>query len=568
MATGSQRRPTSPEAGPAGEHDFDYLVIGSGFGGSVSALRLAEKGYRVGVLECGRRFEDADFAETTWQMRRYFWAPRLGLRGIMRLTTFKDIFIVSGNGVGGGSLGYANTLYRARDAFYAHERWRDLAEDWKAELAPHYEVAERMLGVTTYDRLGPADEMLRSYAEEIGVEETFKPTRVGVYLGEPGRRVEDPYFGGEGPERRGCIRCGSCMVGCRHGAKNTLPKNYLWFAERLGVEIIPERLATEIAPLGARDGSRGYVVRTERPGAWLRKRPRSHTAGAVVIAAGALGTNKLLRSCKHRGTLPRISDRLGHLVRTNSESIHAVTAPDDSHDFARSIAITSSIYPDPDTHIEPVTYGGAGDAMSGLYTVLTGAGSAPQRALQWIAAVVKHPLRSLRLLNPRHWSRRTVILLVMQTLDNAIRLVPKRNLIGGGVHLQTEEDPENPNPRHIPAAEAASRWFERRLGGVAQAGLTESLLNIPTTAHILGGAVIGSDPDRGVIDAAHRVHGYENLLVCDGSAMPANPGVNPSLTITAMSERAIGLIPAKDGADASPALPQQARAAAPEALAG
>ena len=552
-----------PAAGPAGEHDFDFLVIGSGFGGSVSALRLAEKGYRVGLLECGRRFADDEFAETTWQMRRYFWAPRLGLRGIMRLTTFRDVFIVSGNGVGGGSLGYANTLYRARDAFYEHEQWRDLSDDWRGELAPHYETAERMLGVTTYDRLGPADVMLRSYAEEIGVAETFKPTRVGVYLGEPGERVADPYFGGAGPDRSGCVRCGSCMVGCRHGAKNTLPKNYLWFAEQLGVEILPERLATAIVPLGAADGSRGYAVRSEHPGAWIRKRGRTHTAGAVVIAAGALGTNKLLRNCKHHGTLPRISDRLGHLVRTNSESIHAVTAPDDAHDFANSIAITSSIYPDPDTHVEPVTYGRAGDAMSGLYTVLTGAGSAPQRALQWLTAVLRHPLQSLRLLDPRQWSQRTVILLVMQTLDNAIRFVPRRNLVGGGVHLQTEEDPRNPNPRHIPAAEAASRWFEKRLGGTAQGGLTESLLNIPTTAHILGGAVIGSGPEAGVLDAEHRVHGYENLFVCDGSAMPANPGVNPSLTITAMAERAVALIPPKEGVEAPLELPDQARPAAP-----
>ena len=551
-------------AGPAGEHDFDYLVIGSGFGGAVSALRLAEKGYRVGIVECGRRFEDADFAETTWHMRRYFWAPRLGMRGIMRLTPFRDVFIVSGNGVGGGSLGYANTLYRAREAFYEHPQWRGLAGDWETELDPHYETAERMLGVTTYDRLGPADEMLREYAEEIGGSETFKPTRVGVYLGEPGRLVDDPYFGGEGPPRRGCIRCGSCMVGCRHGAKNTLPKNYLHFAERLGVEILPERLATAVVPLGATDGSRGYAIRTERPGAWLRRRRRTYTAGAVVLAAGTLGTNKLLRNCKHHGTLPRLSERLGHLVRTNSESIHAVTAPDDSHDFARSIAIASSIYPDPDTHVEAVTYGRAGDAMSGLYTVLTGAGSAPQRALQWLTAVIRHPIRSLRLLDPRHWSQRTVILLVMQTLDNAIRLVPRRNPLGGGVHLQTEEDPESPNPRHIPAAEDASRWFERRLGGVAQAGLTESLLNIPSTAHILGGAVIGRGPGEGVIDERHRVYGYENLLVCDGSALPANPGVNPSLTITAMSERAMSLIPPKQGAPAGP-LPEAARAASPPA---
>ncbi len=547
-------------AEPAGEHDFDYLVVGSGFGGSVSALRLAAKGYRVGVLECGRRFRDEDFAETAWNLRRYFWMPRLGLRGILRLTTFKDVFIASGNGVGGGSLGYANTLYRARDAFYEHPQWAGLADDWEAELAPHYETAERMLGVTTYDQLGPADELLREYANEIGVGETFKPTRVGVYLDDPGQVNEDPFFGGEGPQRRGCIRCGSCMVGCRHGAKNTLPKNYLWFAEKLGVKIIPEREATAITPLGAPDGSRGYVVHSERPGAWWRRRPKTYTAGAVVLAAGALGTNKLLRGCRHRGTLPRLSDRLGHLVRTNSESIHAVTAPDDSRDFARSVAIASSIYPDPDTHIEPVTYGRGGDAMGGLYTLLTSPGTAPQRAMRWLAAIARHPLKALRTLDPRRWSQRTVILLVMQTLDNSIRLVPKPNRIGNGVHLQTEEDPENPNPRHIDAAEQASRWFEARLGGLAQAGVTESLFNIPSTAHILGGAVIGSGADEGVVDANQRVHGYENLYVFDGSAMPANPGVNPSLTITAMAERAVGLIPPK--ADQRPtALPEAAQAA-------
>jgi cholesterol oxidase len=550
-------------APPGGEHDFDWLVIGSGFGGSVAALRLAEKGYRVGVLECGRRFRDKDFAKTTWNLRRYFWAPRLGLRGIMRMTTFRDVFIVSGNGVGGGSLGYANTLYRARDTFYEHRQWRDLAPDWRAELEPHYETAERMLGVTTYDRIGAADALLKEYAEETGVDETFKPTRVGVYLGDPGREDSDPFFGGEGPDRRGCLRCGNCMVGCRHGAKNTLPKNYLWFAEKLGVEIIPERQATDIVPLGAGDGSRGYAVRSEHPGAWLRKRRRTFTAGGIVLAAGALGTNRLLRDCKHRGSLPRLSPRLGELVRTNSESIHAVTAPDDSHDFPNSIAITSSIYPDPDTHIEVVSYGHGGNALSGAYTFLTGEGTAPQRALQWAATVIRHPIKALKLVHPGKWSRRTVLLLVMQTLDNAIRLVPKRRLLGGGVRLQTEEDPANPSPRYIPAAAQASHWFEQRLGGVAQAGITESVLNIPSTAHILGGAVIGETDDDGVVDPAHRVHGYERMLVCDGAAMPANPGVNPSLTITAMAERAIGLIPAKPGSGPAP-LPEQARPAPDE----
>jgi len=548
---------TSAAGGPG--HDYDWLVIGSGFGGSVAALRLAEKGYSVGVLECGRRFRDEDFAKSAWNLRRYFWMPRLGLRGIFRLTVFKDVFIASGNGVGGGSLGYANTLYRARPAFFTDRQWEGLA-DWDGELGPHYETAERMLGVARYERMTPADELLRTYAEEAGVGDTFAHTRVGVFFGPEGQEVADPYFGGEGPARTGCIRCGSCMIGCRHGAKNTLMKNYLWFAERLGAEILPERKVTEIRPLGAGDGGDGYEVTTQHPGAWLRKRPRAFTAGGVVVAAGALGTNQLLADCKHEGLLPRLSNRLGDGVRTNSESIQAVTARDDSRDFTRAVAITSSIYPDPDTHIEVVTYGRNGDAISRLFTTMTGAGTRLTRPLKWIAAMLRHPLQSARLLWPGAWSRRTVILLVMQSLDTAMSLRPRRRLFGRGVRLQTEQDPERPNPTFIPAAEAATRWFAQQTGGIAQSGMTESTMNIPTTAHILGGAVIGAGPEEGVVDSEHRAFGYENLVVCDGAAVPANPGVNPSLTITALAERAMSHVPAKAGA-APAALPEQARPA-------
>jgi cholesterol oxidase len=525
-----------------GRYDYDWLVIGSGFGGSVSALRLAEKGYRVGMLECGKRFRDRDFARSAWNLRRYVWMPRLGMRGIFRMTLFKDVFIVSGSGVGGGSLGYANTLYRARPDFFADPQWQGLAE-WEEELRPHYEIAERMLGVTAYAGLTPADELLKEYGEEIGVGETFKPTRVGVFFGEPGTEVPDPYFDGEGPPRSGCVRCGSCMVGCRYGAKNTLVKNYLWFAERRGVQVLPERQATEIRPLGAADGSCGYEVVTEHPGAWARRRERTLTAHGVVVAAGPLGTNQLLADCRHSGALPGLSERLGHVVRTNSESIQAVTAPDDSRDFARSVAITSSIYPDPDTHIEVVTYGRAGDAISRLFTVMTGPGTRMTRPLKWIAAMLRHPLRTIRLLSPAKWSQRTVILLVMQTVDSAMRLRATPARLRRGVRLQTEQDPERPNPTYLPAAERAARWFASRMGGIPQSGLTESTMNIPTTAHILGGAVIGADPDHGVVDSQHRVFGYRNLLVCDGSAVPANPGVNPSLTITAMAERAMSFVP-------------------------
>jgi cholesterol oxidase len=547
---------------PSHEYDYDYVVIGSGFGGSVSALRLAEKGYRVGVLESGSRFEDEDFAESTWQLRRYFWMPRLGCRGIFRLTVFKDVFIASGSGVGGGSLGFANTLYRARPAFFKDPQWAGLA-DWEAELAPHYESAEQMLGVVDYEGAGPADLLLKEYGEEIGVGETFDHTRVGVFFGEPGRRVADPYFGGEGPDRVGCLRCGRCMVGCRYGAKNTLPKNYLWFAEKLGVEVIPERQVTEIRPLGPGDGSAGYRITSERSGSWVRRRRRTTTARGVVVAAGALGTNKLLAECRLSGALPRLSSRLGEVVRTNSESIQAVTAPDDSRDFTRSIAITSSIYPDPDTHIEVVTYGSGGDAISRLFTIMTGAGTRVTRPLKWLAAMARHPLRTARLLVPHAWSRRTIILLVMQSLDTAMSLRAKPRRLGRGIRLQTEQDPERPNPTFIPAAEKAAKWFARRTGGIPQSGLTESVLNIPTTAHILGGAVIGARPESGVVDAGNRVFGYRNLLVCDGAAIPANPGVNPSLTITAKAEHAMSLIPPKDELSAAGDSPGRANRTEP-----
>ena len=355
------------------------------------------------------------------------------------------------------------------------------------------------------------------------------------------------------------------MVGCRYGAKNTLVKNYLWFAERLGAEVLPEREAIEIRPLGAADGSGGYAVTTVHPGAWLRRRARTLTARGVVVAAGALGTNQLLANCRHSGALPRLSARIGELVRTNSESIQAVTAPDDGRDFARSVAITSSIYPDPDTHIEVVTYGRAGDAMSRLFTTMTGPGTRVTRPLKWIAAMLRHPLRTARLLWPVKWSQRTVILLVMQSLDTAMRLRPKRRRLGRGVRLQTEQDPNRPNPTYLPAAERAARWFAERIDGIPQSALTESTLNIPTTAHILGGAVIGADPERGVVDARNRAFGYHDLLVCDGAAVPANPGVNPSLTITALAERAMTFVPERDRASqphelpAKPAMPAGVR---------
>jgi cholesterol oxidase len=516
-------------------YDFDWLVIGSGFGGSVSALRLAQKGYSVGVLECGRRFADHEFPKSTWDVRRYWYAPRLGLNGIFRLTIFKDVAIASGSGVGGGSLGYANTLYRAPARFYGDPQWAEL-NDWQVALAPHFEEAVRMLGVAIYDEDDPADDYLREYAAEIGVSATHAKTRVGVFLGAPGETVPDPFFGGEGPDRTGCLRCGRCMVGCPHGAKNTLVKNYLWFAEREGVKVMPGRTVIDIKPL---DGG-GYAVTSTPSG--LRPGRETLRARGVVVAAGALGTNRLLAACRLNGSLPHISPRLGELVRTNSEAILAVTLPRASPEVMRRVAITGSIYPDPDTHIETVVYGNAGDGVSGLFTLLTGPGGPITRPLKLAGAAARHPRMLAKTLNPRGWSERTIIVLVMQSLDNAISLRARRGR-GGRVRLRTEQDPERPNPTFIPVANEFAAWLAKRTGGIAQSSIMEAAANIPSTAHILGGAVIGADPSKGVVDARQRVFGYENLLVCDGAAIPANVGVNPSLTITALAEHAMSHVP-------------------------
>lgn len=532
---------------PAKPFDYDWLIVGSGFGGSVAALRLAEKGYRVAVLERGRRFRDEDFPKTTWDVRNFLWAPFFGLRGIFRLTPFKDVFIGSGSGVGGGSLVYANTLYRASPEFFTNPQWADL-DDWATALRPHYDTAEKMLGVQMVPFESDGQKMLQELGAAFGVAETFRRTPCAVFFGEPGKTVSDPYFGGTGPERTGCTRCGACMVGCRVGAKNTLVKNYLWFAEKRGVEIIPEREVTDIRPLGATDGADGYAVITQHPGAWLRKRHRQFTAHGVVIAAGALGTNTLLAQCKHAGSLPALSNRLGALVRTNSESVLAVKLPASTklapwHD----VAISASIYPRADTHIEFVTYGQKGDLMAGLFTMIVGEGTRFTRPLKLIAAILRHPFRFAQTLWPFGWSRRSIVFLVMQSLDNAISFRPRRKLFGRGITLTTEQDPEKPNPTYIDAGNKAAAWLAARTGGIAESMVLEAAANIPTTAHILGGAVIGRDAASGVVDRYHRVFGYRNLLVCDGAAMPANPGVNPSLTITALAERAIASVPPASG---------------------
>ncbi|MEV1143665.1 GMC family oxidoreductase [Micromonospora sp. NPDC049799] len=536
---------------------YDVVVIGSGFGGSVTALRLAEKGYRVGVLEAGRRFADDEFPRTSWRLRRFLWAPRLGCYGLQRITLLRaadrkaggGVMVLSGAGVGGGSLVYANTLYEPLDAFYADPQWRDIT-DWRAELARHYDQAKRMLGVTTYPRMTGADRAMRAVADRMGVGETFHATPVGVHIGRPGERVADPYFGGAGPERTGCTHCGSCMTGCRHGAKNTLVKNYLWLAERLGVQVHPLTTVTAVRP--AADG--GYEVHTERTGAWLRRRRRVVHADQVVFAAGALGTQRLLHEMRATGALPALSSRLGELTRTNSEAILGASVPRqraraERTDFTQGVAITSSFHPDPQTHIEPVRYGRGSNAMGLLQSLLVDGG--PHRVRRWLGSIVRQPGLAARMLSVRGWSERTVIALVMQSADNSLTTRVRRGLLGR--RLVSGPGHGAPNPTWIPAGNNAVRLLAEEIGGTPGGALTEPF-NIPMTAHILGGAVIGASPADGVIDPWHRVYGHPGLHVVDGAAVSANLGVNPSLTITAQAERAMSFWPNRGEEDPRPPL--------------
>jgi cholesterol oxidase len=523
---------------------YDFVVVGSGFGGSVSALRLAEKGYRVAVLEAGKRFGPDDFARTNWDVRRYLWMPSLFCHGIMRLTLLRDALIASGVGVGGGSLVYANTLPVPPPGVFGGPDWPS-GHDWEAELRPHYATAKRMLGANTNPRISHADEVLRQCAEEAGVGGTFHPTEVAVFFGEPGRTVADPYFDGAGPDRAGCVFCGGCIVGCRHNAKNTLDKNYLYLAEKLGVEVHPETRVDRIERLDV-----GYRLTSRRSTRVWRGEARTWQATNVVLAGGVLGTVNLLLRARKDGYLPNLPPGLGARVRTNSEAIVGATSRRRHADFTDGIAITSSIHPDAVTHIQPVRYPRGSDLIGLLAKPLTDGGGGVPRPLRFIRNCVSRPGDLARSLLPFGWARRSILLLVMQTTESHFRLVMKRRWLWP-FDTRLSSAPAGPGaqrpPSYIPVGNEMARRVAKKIDGWPFSSANEVLFDIPSTAHILGGAVIGSDPQSSVCDDRHRVHGYEGLYVIDGSSVPVNLGVNPALTITALAERAMSLIPSRSG---------------------
>ncbi|MDJ0340583.1 GMC family oxidoreductase [Streptomyces sp. H10-C2] len=546
-------------------YDYDVIVIGSGFGGSVSALRLTEKGYRVGVLEAGRRFTRDSLPKNSWDIRNFLWAPSLGLYGIQRIHLLNNVLVLAGAGVGGGSLNYANTLYVPPKAFFDDRQWGHIT-DWQAELKPYYDQAQRMLGVRLNPTLTPSDVHLKAAAEKMGVGDTFHMAPVGVFFGdgqdaggdakaEPGGEVADPYFGGAGPSRRACTECGECMTGCRHGAKNTLNENYLHLAEKAGAVIHP---MTTVVGL-SEDPAGGYRVATVPTDKKRRGKRTVLRARQIVVAAGTYGTQTLLHTMRDAGELPGISSMLGELTRTNSEAL--VGAQTDNRryrkahgvekvDFTKGVAITSSIHPNANTHIEPVRYGKGSNSMGALTILQVPHGTRAPKALAFAAACARHPMLTFRSLSNRRWSERTIIGLVMQSLDNSLTTYLKPKGLGKGL-LTAKQGHGAPNPDHIPEGAEAARLIAEEINGFAGSNVGE-LMGTPLTAHFLGGCPIGEDAEHGVIDPYHRLYGHPGIHVVDGAAVSANLGVNPSLTITAQAERAMSFWPNNGDPDARP----------------
>jgi cholesterol oxidase len=524
---------------------FDVVVIGSGFGGSVSALRLREKGYSVAVLEAGRRFEDKDFPKTSWRLNKFLFAPKLGLYGIQRIHVLPDVLILSGAGVGGGSLVYANTLYQPGDDYFNDKQWASIT-DWKKELEPWFDQARRMLGVTENPYFSNSDQAMKDVATEMGVAHTFQMAPLGVFFGEgKGVLSKDPFFGGVGPDRNGCQQCGSCMTGCQFNAKNTLPKNYLGLAESAGAKVFPMTTATKIQQLD--NGS--WKVTTTSTNDPFGSRGKTFYANAVIVAAGTYNTQKLLHKMKDSGVLPLLSDRLGDLSRTNSEALTGAMMKNTDIDFSQGSAITSSFFPDEHTHIEPVRYGKGSNLMGLLQTIMTDGSSSKLRRKQWWKAFLANPSLLKKILDVRKWSERTVIALTMQNVDSFISVKPKRSWFGW--HLTSTNDSDHPNATYIPVANEVVRRIAEKHGGIA-GGHIGDLVDAPFTAHFVGGCVIGHDASVGVVDPYHRVWNYPTLHIVDGSTITANLGVNPSLTITAQAERALSLWPNKGDKDPRP----------------
>jgi len=538
------------------DFDADVAIIGSGFGGSVAALRLVEKGYKVVVIEAGSRYNDEDFAKTSFQLKKFLFFPRLGLKGIQRIDLLRNVMVMSGAGVGGGSLVYANTLYRPPVAFFKTGSWSEMT-DWQSVLEPYFDQAERMLGVETNPFFSPSDAALKKVAEDMGVGDTFRMTPVGVHFGEAGKTVADPYFGGAGPARTGCINCGECMTGCRHGAKNTLVKNYLYLAEANGAKVIAESTVTDIT-----ETDDGYKIRMRKSSA-SGMGSQSIRAKQVIVAAGALGTAKLLQRVRSQGHLLGISDRLGHLSRTNSESLLGVVARGKDVDYSAGSAITSSIFPNENTHIEAVRYGKGSNFMALLESIAaSGKKGQDPNPLRLIWASIKNLHRLPSMYNLRDWSERTLILLVMQSRDNSLRTFMRRGIFGK--KLTSAQGHGEKNPSWVPLGHDVARRLATDMNGTAGAVVTEPF-GIPMTAHFLGGCVIGSDASQGVVDGYLRAFGQPGLHILDGSTLSANPGVNPSLSITAQAEWALAAWPNKGEADPRPALGSAFKVVAPVA---
>ncbi|MEU8541751.1 GMC family oxidoreductase [Streptomyces sp. NPDC048717] len=570
-------------------YDYDVVVVGSGFGGSVTALRLTEKGYRVGVLEAGRRFARSELPKNSWDLKNFLWAPTLGLYGIQRIHLLGNVMVLAGAGVGGGSLNYANTLYEPLAPFFDDPQWKDIT-DWRAELAPYYDQAKRMLGVRVNPTMTPSDVHLKAAAQAMGIGDTFHLAPVGVFFGDgkdaveegrsgepgegetaagktgagagggsgtakvrPGDEVADPFFGGAGPSRRACVECGECMTGCRHGAKNTLNENYLHLAEKAGAVVHP--MTTVVAV--TEDSRGGYAVKTLPTDNRKKGAGRTFTTRRVVIAAGTYGTQTLLHRMKDTGLLPRISHRLGELTRTNSEGLVGAQTTDRRYgkrhggqraDFTRGVAITSSVHPNETTHIEPVRYGKGSNSMGSLTVLQVPYGA--HRVRNWLLSLARHPSLAIRSLSNRKWSERTIIGLVMQSLDNSLTTYRKPGGLGKGL-LTARQGHGAPNPTQIREATQAASLLAEEINGFPGSNIGE-LMGTPLTAHFLGGCPIGADAETGVIDPYHRLYGHPGISVVDGAAVSANLGVNPSLTITAQAERAMSFWPNKGEEDPRP----------------